>query len=293
MTDTSAGPFPDGDGRVGTRGAGLSSVRNAARLLTAFTPTDRDLGVSELAGRLGLGKSTVHRLLSTLALEGLIERDTTTGRYRLGLKLYELGSIVGDHLDLHEVVAGPIDDLRNRTGETVHVAILDGAEVVYIARRESPHTLRLFGRVGHRNHAHCTSTGKLLLAFLPLPDLAAILDAVTLPAHTRYTITDRDKLEDELEAIRRRGWADNIEESELGVHSVAAPIREASGRIVAAISVAGPAARFTPEAMRRVAVDTVRTGDAISARLGWRPREPGLRQLHPVTSGPPVRVPPR
>jgi DNA-binding IclR family transcriptional regulator len=282
-----------GESRANGRGAGLSSVRNAARLLCAFTPADRDLGVSELAGRLGLGKSTVHRLLSTLALEGLIERDATSGRYRLGLKLYELGSIVGDHLDLHEVVAGPIDDLRNRTGETVHVAILDGPEVVYIARRESPHTLRLFGRVGHRNHAHCTSTGKLLLAFLPLPELAAILDGFDLPAHTRHTITDRSKLEDELEAIRRRGWAENVQESELGVHSVAAPIRDASGRVVAAISVAGPAARFTPDAMRRVAVDTVRTADAISARLGWRPRESSIRPLRPVQSGPPVRVQPR
>ena len=283
----------NGDGPVNGRGAGLSSVRNAARLLCAFTPADRDLGVSELAARLGLGKSTVHRLLSTLALEGLIERDATSGRYRLGLRIYELGSIVGDHLDLHEVVAGPIDDLRNLTGETVHVAILDGPEVVYIARRESPHTLRLFGRVGHRNHAHCTSTGKLLLAFLPLPEVAAILETFDLPAHTKFTITDRTRLEDELEAIRRRGWAENIQESELGVHSVAAPIRDATGRVVAAISVAGPAARFAPEAMRRVAVETVRSGEAISARLGWRPRESSIRPLAPVTSGPPVRVQPR
>lgn len=272
------------------RGAGLSSVRNAARLLCAFTPTDRDLGVSELASRLGLGKSSVHRLLSTLALEGLIERDAATGRYRLGLKLYELGSIVGDHLDLHEVVAGPIDELRNRTGETVHVAILDGPEVVYIARRESPHTLRLFGRVGHRNHAHCTSTGKLLLAFLLPAELATVLDGFTLPAHTRRTITDRGKLDSELDAIRRRGWADNIEESELGVNSVAAPIREASGRVVAAISVAGPAARFTPDGMRQVAVDTVRTADAISERLGWRPREVPNRSLGTRPSPPTVRV---
>lgn len=269
------------------RGTGLSSVRNAARLLCAFTAADRDLGVSELAARLGLGKSTIHRLLSTLALEGLIERDASTGRYRLGLKLYELGSIAGDHLDLHEVVAGPIDDLRNRTGETVHVAILDGPEVVYIARRESPHTLRLFGRVGHRNHAHCTSTGKLLLAFLPVPELADILDRFDLPAHTPRTITDRAVLEAELEAIRRRGWADNISESEMGVHSVAAPIREVNGRVVAAISVAGPSARFTPEVMRLVTIDTVRIADAISARLGWRPREATIRTR---PSAPTVRV---
>jgi IclR family acetate operon transcriptional repressor len=264
------------------RGNGLSSVRNAARLLCAFGPTDRELGVSELAARLGLAKSTVHRLLSTLATEGLIDRGSTPGRYRLGLHLYELGSIVADQLDLHEVVAGPIDELRNRTGETVHVAILDGAEVVYIARRESPHTLRLFGRVGHRNHAHCTSTGKVLLAFLSAPERDRVLVGVELVAHTRFTITDRDRLEEELEAIRRRGWAENVNESELGVHSVAAPIRDASGRVAAAISVAGPGPRFTPDVMRRVAVDTVRAADAISARLGWRATSSAPRLAIPV-----------
>ncbi len=258
---------PESNGR---RGAGLSSVRNAARLLCAFTPADRDIGVSELAARLGIAKSTVHRLLSTLMLEGLIDQDPSTGRYRLGLKLYELGTIVADHLDLHEVVSGPIDELRNRTGENVHVAILDGGEVVYVARRESPHTLRLFERVGHRNHAHCTSTGKVLLAFLPEPERAAILDRQPLVPHTPYTITDRNRLEQELEAIRRRGWADNINESELGVTSVAAPIRDAGGRVVAAISVAGPGPRFTADTIRRIAAETVRTAEGISVRLGYR-----------------------
>ena len=265
-----------GRGR-GPRGEGLSSVRNAARLLCAFTPADRDLGVSVLAARLGLAKSTVHRILTTLAAEGLIERDASTGRYRLGLRLYELGAIVADHLDLHEVVAGPIDDLRNRTGETVHVAILDGAEVVYIARRESPHTLRLFSRVGHRNHAHCTSTGKVLLAFLSESERAAILDGRPLVAHTPYTITDRARLEEELELIRRRGWAENVNESEVGVTSVAAPIRDATGRVVAAISVAGPGPRLSRDTLRRFAAETVRTADIISSRLGYRPREYGLR----------------
>jgi DNA-binding IclR family transcriptional regulator len=256
---------------------GLSSVRNAARVLCAFTPSDRDLGVSELAARLGLAKSTVHRLLSTLALEGLIEKDAASGRYRLGLRLYELGSIVGDHLDLHEVVAGPIDELRNATGETVHVAILDGPEVVYIARRESPHTLRLFGRVGHRNHAHCTSTGKVLLAHLSAGERDAVLAGFDFPAHTRFTITDRDRLETELEAIRTRGWGTNVNESELGVNSVAAPIRDAGGRVVAAISVAGPGPRFTPEVMRRVANEVVRAAETISGRLGWRLRDTAPR----------------
>lgn len=257
-----------------TRGEGLSSVRNAARLMAAFTPGDRDLGVSELAARLGLAKSTVHRLLTTLASEHFIERDDATGRYRLGLKLYELGTIVSDHLDIHEVVEGPIENLRDRTGETVHVAILDGMSVVYIARRESEHPLILLRRVGHRNDAHCTSTGKVLLAALPPDARAALLAGRDLPAHTDRTITHRAELEAELDRVRERGYAENVGESETGGHSIAAPIRDASGRVVAAISVAGPALRFTPETTRRITTETLRTAELISARLGWRVRRP-------------------
>lgn len=253
-----------------TRGEGLSSVRNAARLMAAFTPSDLDLGVSELAVRLGLAKSTVHRLLTTLSREHFIERDATTGRYRLGLKLYELGTIVADHLDIHEVVEAPIEELRDRTGETVHVAILDGTSVVYIARRESPHPLSILRRVGHRNDAHCTSTGKVLLAALTQDERDALFDGYQFPVHTERTITDRVALEAELDRIRERGFAENVGESEIGSHSVAAPIRDASGRVVAAISAAGPALRFTPESARRITVETLRVAEAISVRLGWR-----------------------
>lgn len=260
---------PADDGRE-ERGGGLSSVRNAARLLCAFTPSDRDLGVSELAARLDLAKSTVHRLLNTLTHEGLIERDGATGRYRLGLKLYELGAIVSTHLDLHEVVTGALDDLRSRTGETVHVAILDAGEVVYIERRESPQTVRVFGRVGHRNHAHCTSSGKALLAWLPAAERARLVEERGLPAHTPRTITDPHALEEELAAVRERGWASNLEESETGVSSVAAPIRDASGAVVASIACAAPASRITRDTMRRYALETVAAAGRISARLGYR-----------------------
>jgi IclR family transcriptional regulator, KDG regulon repressor len=282
--ERASGARPGSGGRpvAGTpsdRGAGLSSVRNASRLLCAYTQGDRDLGVSELAARLGLAKSTVHRLLATLALDGLVERDEATGRYRLGLRLYELGAMVSSHLDLHEVVTEPLDDLRNRTHETVHVSILDGGEVVYIERRESPQTVRVFGRVGHRNHAHCTSSGKVLLAWLAPDDRAAIVRERGLVAHTPRTITDPDRLEAELAVVRERGWSTNLEESELGVSSVAAPIRDASGAVAAAIACAAPSTRLTRETMRRYAAETIGAAERISERLGYRGEPAGLRQL--------------
>ncbi|MGH9021922.1 MAG: IclR family transcriptional regulator, partial [Acidimicrobiia bacterium] len=129
----------------------LSSVRNAARVLTSFSLRDRELGVSELARRLGVGKSTAHRLAVTLATEGLLEQNRANGKYRLGLRMYDLGSLVSVQMDLHEAAADRLQDLRNLTGETVQLAVLDGREVVYVERLESSHTIRLWGRVGHRN----------------------------------------------------------------------------------------------------------------------------------------------
>lgn len=248
----------------------LSSVRNAARLLKEFGHGDREIGVTDLSRRLGIGKSTAHRLLSTLADEKLLEQDAQTGAYRLGLAMYELGASVTSHMDLHEASSPVVDQLRNATRETVQVAVLDGREVVYVERRESPQTLRLFGRVGHRNEAHCTSTGKLLLAYLSDAELQATLRGWKLTRKTPYTITDPRALLTNLEVIRRQGWAENVSESELGVASISAPIRNSLGEVIAAVSVAGPVQRLGNDSLRRFARPVVEAGMAISRRLGYR-----------------------
>ncbi len=255
----------------------LSSVQNALRVLDCFSATDRELGVSELARRLGVGKSTVHRLCTTLAAGGALDHNPETGRYRLGLRLYELGALVGVHLDLHEAASPALNDVRNRTGETVQLAVLDGREVVYVERLESSHTVRLFGRVGHRNSAHCTSTGKVLLAHLPEAELDALLDGWVLESRTPYTITDHAALRQALAEVRHRGWGENANEVEMGVASVAAPIRDASGAVVAALSVAGPAMRLDGGSLRRFAGVVVEAAEAVSRRLGYR-GSPGARR---------------
>jgi IclR family transcriptional regulator, KDG regulon repressor len=248
----------------------LSSVRNAARLLKEFSHGSREIGVTELSRRLGIGKSTAHRLLNTLADEGLLERDPDSGAYRLGLAMYELGASVSTHADLHEACAPILDQLRNATRETVQVGVLDGHEVVYVERRESPQTLRLFGRVGFRNDAHCTSTGKLLLAYLPPDRLDAALRDWPLPIKTPFTIHDEAVLRAQLEVIRSRGWAENVNEAEVGVASIAAPIRNGVGEVVAAVSVAGPVQRLNGDSLKRFARPCMEAGLAISRRLGHR-----------------------
>ncbi len=247
----------------------LSSVRNAARLLKQFTSREREFGVSELARRLGLGKSTVHRLVTTLAAEHLLEQNPDNGKYRLGLAVYDLGAAVSTHLDMHEAVVPPMERLRNATGETVQVAVLDDREVVYVERLDSPHTLRLFLDVGRRNWAHCTATGKCLLAHVSDYDLDRILDGWQLEALTPNTITDHKALRKELAAIRRQGFAHNLNESEVGVLSAAAPIRSLQGGVTAAMSVAGPTARMDP-IMEKITAAVVESAALASRRLGHR-----------------------
>jgi IclR family transcriptional regulator, KDG regulon repressor len=250
------------------RSATLGSVANAARVLKSFTSAEREWGVSDLARKLGIAKSTAHRLLATLTDEGLLEQDLETGRYRLGLAVFDLAA-AAQSMDLHEAALSPMTDLRNRTGETVQVAVLDGREVVYVERLDSPNTLRLFLEVGRRNSAHCTGCGKALLAFSPPDVVDRALRNWKLPRKTTFTITDLTVLRADLAASRERGYARNAHESEVGVVSVAAPIRDASGRVVAALSVAGPAQRLEPHELK-VAQATMQSAALISRRLGHR-----------------------
>lgn len=266
-TDTRPG---DTTARQDARAGLLSTVSNAARVLKAFRDGEGELGVSELSRRLGLGKSNIHRVLTTLVAEGLLVHEPNTRTYRLSLVLCELGEAAKANVNLHTAATPILEELRNTTGETVQVAVLDGTAVVYVERLESSHTLRLFTQIGRRMPAHATSTGKLLLAFLPDEEREAFFtDGPTLEARTPYTITDHDALREELQRIRQRGWSENAQESEVGVASVGFPIRDASGRVVAAVSIAGPVMRLDGDSLRRFANVGVEGAKAISRRLGW------------------------
>ena len=247
----------------------LSSVRNAARLLKEFSRSDRELGVTQLARRLGLAVSTVHRLLSTLTDEGLLERGSVPGTYRLGLQMYELGATVFPNLDLHDAARPVLAALRQTTGETVQLGVLDHLEVVYLERLESPQTLRVFNHTGHRIPAPATSTGKVLLAALPADVLQARLLDWRPERRTSNTIVEPALLLAELRRVAERGWAQNVEEAEFGAASVAAPIRDDGGVVVAAISVVAPITR-AKAVLPRCRAAVLEAASAISRRIGYR-----------------------
>jgi len=262
---------PPGRGRAPAAGRTqvLTSVANAARVLREFGRGEPQLGVSELARRLGIAKSSAHRIVHTLATQGLLERVEETGAYRLSVTMQILGASAQATSGLHSAATATLDQLKALTKETVHLSVLDGLEVVYVERRESPGAIQMFGRIGNRGAAHSTASGKVLLAFLPPDELDRRLAGVRLVRRTPYTITSQAQLRAELRKIRTRGWAENVNEAQMGFASVAAPIRSPGGEVVAALSVAGPVQRLDGDNLRRFARPVTECAAQISRRLGW------------------------
>jgi IclR family KDG regulon transcriptional repressor len=248
----------------------LGSVSTAARLLKAFSDDDYELGISELAKRLGLAKSTVHRLASTLVDERLLERNPQDDKYRLGLLMFELGSRVRRKMDVSAEARPLLKTLAESTGETVHLAVVDQNSIIYMNRIESRRAIRTGSDLGTRAPLHCTGVGKAWLAFQPEEVVDQVV-AAGLPSRTANTFTEAKALRHELAGVRVRGYAIEDEEMEIGLRSVAAPVRNHAGYVVAAIGIAGPAPRLTRKIMLAHARELLSATDAVSQRLGHQP----------------------
>ena len=248
----------------------LSSVTSAIRVLKAFSEVEVEIGISALAKRLNLSKSTVHRLASTLTSEGLLEQNPDSGRYRLGLGLFALGALVRRRMDVSNQALPHLHTLREKTGETVHLATLDQDNIMYLFNLESPQAIRMRSYIGARKPAFCTSEGRALLAFQPLDVVGRILKEPLL-ARTPHTSVDSAELRKTLDAVRRNGYAIDDEESEIGMRGIAAPIRDLNGNVIAAVGVAGPSQRLSKKALRGFVPALIESADAISTRLGHQP----------------------
>jgi DNA-binding IclR family transcriptional regulator len=250
-------PEPDSTTDATASGA-VRSVQIAVSVLECFLATP-ELGATEVARRVGVAKSTAHRVLVTLAASGLLDR-TGGGRYRLGIRLYDYGQLAIDRLYLRELALPVLAELRDQIGETVQLGIPSGAEVLYVDRLEGTNGLRFHSGSYRRVPGHSSSTGKAIAAFNPTVR-EAVLEAGFV-AHTTRTPTTRGAYLASLDEIRRKGYAASIEEFEVGLSSVAAPILLSSGRAeplaVAAISVAGP----TPRVNGRGSVVAARVVDS-------------------------------
>ena len=201
----------------------------------------------DVANAFGMARSNAHRTLRTLVECGWVLQDRVTSCYRPSLRVFELGSMVGDATDVRAVMRPKLASLARASGETIHLATLDGADVVYLDKFDSPLPVAAYSRIGGRAPAYCVATGKALLAAAQpdAKDLAALFPSLT--AHTPNSITRIDDLLAELEQVRKRGYAENWEEWHLGVCGVGAALFDARGMPVAAIGMSIPAIRFTRE----------------------------------------------
>lgn len=237
-------------------------------IIELLAHSERTLGLTEIASGLDLGKSNVHRLLQALADARYIVRDERTGRYAAAIKLWELGSAVLSKLDLRMHAEQVMEDLLATTQETVHLSILDGDEVVYVHKLDSPNPVRAYTQIGGRAKAHCVATGKAMLAFHSPSTLERL--SQQLEARTPRSIVTPEQFLQEMARVRSQGYAVNKGEWNESVYGIASPITDVSGQVVAALGLSGPKERFKVAQIKTFAPLIVEAAMRISRRLGAR-----------------------
>jgi IclR family KDG regulon transcriptional repressor len=245
----------------------VRAVERAMQILSAFDSEHEDRGVSEIAQATGLHKATAHRIMMTLLNGGFLERTPDGERFRLGIRVAELGLGALHGLDLRRAAFPYMQQLVERFNETCDLGIFDDrGRVLYVEVVHSEHSLTIAARVGRRLPAYCTASGRVFLAYLPPEVVEPILSGPLTPC-TAKTITSPAKLREELEVTRQRGYALDDEEFEEGIRAVSAPIRDVDGNVIAALSMPGPINRMPPERMQEIVDALVEAANAISAHV--------------------------
>ena len=247
--------------------AAASQLDRALDILELLAGSPGPQGLTDIAEQVHGPKATVHRLLATLQARGYATQDSRTGRYAAGIRCFELGSLWASRLDLRAVAAPHAARLNELSGETVHLAVYDHGDVVYIDKIESCHPVVAKSQVGGRCPASCVATGRALLAYQPRAEIEEVLGG-PLPAHSPQSITRPAELGALLDQVRRDGYAVNHGGYREGVGGVAAPVRDYTGTVVASLGLCIPEQRFGPDRFGALRDWTVEAAAAISAELG-------------------------
>jgi DNA-binding IclR family transcriptional regulator len=251
---------------VNDASVGVQSVDRALTILEVLARVG-EAGVTEIAGQLGVHKSTAFRLVSTLEAHRLVEQTTERGRYRLGVGLLRLAGATSARLDLVQEARPVCRQLAADTGETVNIAVLSESSALYLDQVAGSSALQPHNWVGQHIPLHATSNGKVLLAWLGDVELKDLLGR--LPAYTGLTITNKAALRKQLEVVREQGYAVAVDELEVGLTAIATPVRNAHGDVICSMSVSGPTFRLPPERVDVVLPLLIEASDELSHRLGW------------------------
>lgn len=245
----------------------VRSVERALDILTCFRLEKPSLTLTQIADQVGMHKSTIHRLLSTLEAKRFVSRDKTTGMYQLGFRFLELASVLLQDIDINHWAQPYLHHLAELSGETVDLAVLDDDHVVYLQVVECPQRVKIAAAVGEQLPVHCTATGKAFLAFLPEHEVKAILYK-GMAKYTERTFTSNEEIFADLRTIHERGFAISEEEYEKDINAVAAPILNSNGCPIAAIAIVGPSFRLSHERMMMLGQSIRETASVITREIG-------------------------
>jgi DNA-binding IclR family transcriptional regulator len=248
----------------------VRAVERALQILSSFDDQHPERGLSDIAQEVNLHKATTHRIVTTLVNYGFLERAADGQKYRLGLQLTDLGLKAIHRMDLRREALPYMMQLTQKVEEACDLSIFDRGDVFYIEFVPGPHALTVAAAVGQRLPAYCTASGKLFLANLPPSELDAILGR-PMVAYTDNTITSSEKLRQQLDETRKRGYGVDDEELEAGIRAVSAAIRNQQGGIVASVSIPGPTSRMTAKRIPQIAEALQEAARSISRRMGWNP----------------------
>ncbi len=249
----------------------IQSVDRALQILSLFSHRRPQLGIAEIGREIDLPKGTVHGLVRTLLGHGFLHQDATTRKYRLGLKIHELGMVLAGTLEINEKSAGPCRELAARTGLIARIAIWDGDSVVITLNMHPTAHAAIPAQIGPRVHAYCSAIGKAILAFLDEPSVADYLDRARLVAITPATITEKDRLLDDLAETRERGYSIDREEAVRGLGCIGAPLYAREGSVAGSLSLSGPSRKVLGNRLEPLGEELLKTAGEISHYMGYVP----------------------
>jgi DNA-binding IclR family transcriptional regulator len=258
----------------------IRAVERALDVLQCFSRETPELSMTSISEQIGIHKSTVHRLLATLERRRYVQRDPTTGMYKLGIRLLQMAYLTLEHIDLRRLSTPYLRYLSERQQETVHLTILDGADVVFVNIIESQQRVKLAAALGQRLPAFATASGKAILAYLPEDEVRFVLSR-GMPRFTEFTPGSPEAYFENLYTVREEGFAISVQELENDINAVAAPIFDMNDQPVASIAIAGPAYRLTPENMVELGPLVKATAGDISQELRYS-LQPSDEASHPV-----------
>jgi DNA-binding IclR family transcriptional regulator len=254
-------------------------------ILDLLAEVKGEMGATELAGQLNLHKSTVHRLLVTLERHRFVEKNRENAKYKLGWRLFELGTLAVSRLDLYSLARPYLETLVKKTCETAHLGIMSSGELISIVSVEADRTLRLPTTVGRRSPLFCTSQGKAILAFSPEPVATEIIRSIQFKAYTPNTITKASRLREELDRVRKCGYSIDNEELEQDLRCIGAPVLNHAGEVIAALSIAGPIYRVGGGHLPSLIEAVVSAARQLSAALGFQADRPAAKRASAASSG--------